>query len=70
MFKRRLVLDEVKVVVHSDDMDAPVGLLQTLKWHTEAKGSSSYKGTSYRAAGTCFWLPTIKAEQFAKWRQP
>jgi hypothetical protein len=41
LFKRRLVLDEVKVVVHSDDMDAPVGLLQILKWHTEAKGSSS-----------------------------
>lgn len=37
LFRRRLVIDESRSIVHRDQMDAPVVFLKLLKWHTEAK---------------------------------
>lgn len=37
LFRRRLVIDESKKIVHRDQMDAPVVFLKLLKWHTESK---------------------------------
>ena len=36
-FRKRIVLDEVEVVMHSDDVYAPVGLLEIRKCHTKEK---------------------------------
>ena len=36
-FRRRIVLDETEVVIHSDDIYTPVGLLHIKRCHTEAK---------------------------------
>jgi len=37
LFKRRLVIEESRKIVHRDQMDAPVVFLKLLKWHTELK---------------------------------
>lgn len=39
--QRRLVLDRTEVVIHSDDIYAPVGLLRILQCHTEPKPAAS-----------------------------
>lgn len=41
LFKRRIVVDETKILMHSDDMFAPVGLLQVVKSHTEGETLAS-----------------------------
>ena len=40
--QRRLVLDKTEVVIHSDDLYAPVGLLKILVCHTEEKPVPSF----------------------------
>lgn len=37
LFKRRLVIDESRKIVHRDHYEAPVVFLKMLKWHTESK---------------------------------
>ncbi len=37
LFKKRLVIDESKKIVHRDHYDAPVVFLKITKWHTELK---------------------------------
>ncbi|KAM9238999.1 diphthine--ammonia ligase isoform 3-T3 [Leptosomus discolor] len=41
LFKKKIVVDSAKVVVHSADAFAPVGYLHFLKLHLENKGESS-----------------------------
>uniref|UniRef100_A0A8C4T0T8 Diphthine--ammonia ligase n=1 Tax=Erpetoichthys calabaricus TaxID=27687 RepID=A0A8C4T0T8_ERPCA len=42
LFKKKIVIDSSKVVVHSADAFAPVGYLQLLKMHLEDKPNVSY----------------------------
>lgn len=37
LFKRRLVIDESRKIVHRDNFEAPVVFLKLLQWHTEPK---------------------------------
>ncbi|KAK8815717.1 hypothetical protein WA538_004841 [Blastocystis sp. DL] len=41
LFKRRVVFDSTQVIVHSNDIDAPVILLVPLAWHLEPKAPPS-----------------------------
>lgn len=57
-FKRRLVLDDTEVVIHSDDVYTPVGLLHIHRCHAEFKEESSPTETSKgNEPNRCLVLP-------------
>ncbi|XP_051775760.1 diphthine--ammonia ligase [Erpetoichthys calabaricus] len=58
LFKKKIVIDSSKVVVHSADAFAPVGYLQLLKMHLEDKPNHSYTKTV--SGSTCPCMSYIK----------
>ncbi len=40
-FRKKIVLDETEIVIHSNDAFAPVGYLKLLKYHLQDKEESS-----------------------------